>query len=307
MKTQALGLLAGIAIAAAALSPASAADYRFVVVPKVVHPWFDIVVDGARDAAAMLSEQTGDNFEIEYLAPQTASVVEQNNIVERAIATNPTGIMMAMLDPAANEPVLQEAIDRDISVVIFTNYGRNEALGVPVVGNDMCQMARDAAHEVARMIGEEGEMALMLGVPTAPTHAIRAECGLAALEEYPGIEVVAQGIDNDSIEQAQEQAAAIMQANPNLKGWIAGSGAGPIGIGQAIREAGLVGQVQYVGFDNLKQMVELVDEGITPMSLSTNPHMQGFWSILIMWQEALGNPGPEVFDTGYYTILPGEG
>ena len=288
MKTQALGLLAGIAIAAAALSPASAADYRFVVVPKVVHPWFDIVVDGARDAAAMLSEQTGDNFEIEYLAPQTASVVEQNNIVERAIATNPTGIMIDMLDPAANEPVLQEAIDRDISVVIFTNYGRNEALGVPVVG-------------------EEGEMALMLGVPTAPTHAIRAECGLAALEEYPGIEVVAQGIDNDSIEQAQEQAAAIMQANPNLKGWIAGSGAGPIGIGQAIREAGLVGQVQYVGFDNLKQMVELVDEGITPMSLSTNPHMQGFWSILIMWQEALGNPGPEVFDTGYYTILPGEG
>ena len=295
-----IGVLVGGLIPTAAL----AEEYRFVVVPKVVHPWFDIVTDGARDAAAMLTEQTGDKFEIEYLAPQTASVVEQNNIVERAIATRPTGIMIDMLDPAANHAVLQEAIDRGISVVIFDNFGANRELNVPVLGNDLCQMATDAAHEVARLIGEEGEVALMLGVPTAPTHATRAECGKAALAEYPGIKLVAQGIDNDSIEKAQEQAAAVMQANPNLEGWIASSGAGPIGIGQAIVEAGKVGKIHYVGFDNLVQMVELVDKGVTPMSLSTNPHMQGFWSIIIMWQEALGNRGPEVFDTGYYQILP---
>ena len=307
MRFHARGVVAGVAVALATATAGFADEYRFVVVPKVVHPWFDIVADGAREAAKMLSEQTGDTFEIEYLAPQSASVVEQNNIVERAIATRPTGIMIDMLDPAANEPVLQEAKDRGISVVIFDNFGKNDALKVPVLGNDLCQMATDAAHEVARLIGEEGEVALMLGVPTAPTHKTRADCGTAALAEYPGIELVAQGIDNDSIEKAQEQAAAIMQANPNLKGWIASSGAGPIGIGQAIREAGLTGKVQYVGFDNLVQMVELVDDGITPMSLSTNPHMQGFWSVIIMWQEALGNPGPEVFDTGYYTILPGQG
>lgn len=298
-------LLLGAALMALVPFSASAAEtYKFVVVSKTVHPWFDIVVEGANAAAKMLQEQTGDTFEIEYLAPQTANVVEQNNLVERAIATQPAGIMIDMNDPAGNEPVLQEAIDQGIPVVIFDNFGRNTNLNVPVVGNDLCQMAIDGANELAKLIGEEGEVAVMLGVPTAPTHETRARCGQEALAKFPKIKIVAQGIDNDSIEQAQNQAATIMQAHPNLKGWIASSGAGPIGIGQAIVEAGKVGKVQFIGIDNLAQMVDLVNKGVTPMSLSTQPFQQGYWSTIIMWQKKLGQAGPEVFDTGYYKILP---
>jgi ribose transport system substrate-binding protein len=298
-------LLLGTALVALLPFAASAADsYKFVVVSKTVHPWFDIVVNGAKAAAKMLHEQTGKDFEIEYLAPQSANVVEQNNLVERAIATQPAGIMIDMNDPAGNEPVLQEAIDQGIPVVVYDNFGRNSTLKVPVVGNNLCQQATDGANELAKLIGEEGEVAVMLGVPTAPTHATRAKCGQDALAKYPKIKIVAQGIDNDSIEQAQQQAATIMQANPNLKGWIAASGAGPIGIGQAIVEAGKTGKVQFIGIDNLTQMVDLVNKGVTPMSLSTDPFKQGYWATIIMWQKKLGQDGPEVFDTGYYRIDP---
>ncbi len=283
---------------------AEAKEYRFVVVPKVVHPWFDIVVNGAKDAAKMLESQTKDTFKIEYLAPQSANVVEQNNIVERAVATHPDGIMIDMDDPAANVPVLQEALDQGIPVVVFDNFGTVKGLDVPVVGNDLCLMATEGAERLAKLIGEEGEVAVMLGVPTAPTHATRAACAQKALAAYPKIKIVAQGIDNDSIETAQSQAAAIMQGHPNLKGWVEASGAGPIGIGQAIKEANKVGKVQFVGIDNLTQMVELVNQHVADSSISTNPHMQGFWSTIIMWQAKLGNKGPAVFDTGFYTIKP---
>jgi ribose transport system substrate-binding protein len=298
-----------LATAFAALLPfatgaQAAENYRFVVVSKTVHPWFDIVVDGAKAAAKMLHEQTGGNFKIEYLAPTSANVVEQNDLVERAIATHPDGIMIDEDDPGANKPVLQEALNQKIPVVIFDNFGINKDLGVPVMGNDLCQQAADEANDLAKLIGDKGEVAVMLGVPTAPTHATRARCGVAALKKYPDIKIVAQGIDNDSIEQAQQQAATIMQAHPNLKGWITASGSGPIGIGQAIEEAHKVGKVQFIGTDNLKEMVDLVNKGVTPMSLSTNPFMQGYWSTIIMWQKKLGQPGPAVFDTGYYTILP---
>ena len=51
-------LITAAAVAAGVLwasaDVAAAKDYRFVIVPKVVHPWFDLVHDGAKDAAAYL-------------------------------------------------------------------------------------------------------------------------------------------------------------------------------------------------------------------------------------------------------------
>ena len=79
-------VLATVLAAASALcltaAVANAKDYRFVLVPKVVHPWFDLVHDGANDAAAYLKKTAGANVKVDYLAPQQANVVEQNEILD---------------------------------------------------------------------------------------------------------------------------------------------------------------------------------------------------------------------------------
>ena len=59
------------------------AEYKFVIVPKVVHPWFDQVNEGAKKAAKMIEDQTGSKVSIDYRAPQSADVVMQNEILER--------------------------------------------------------------------------------------------------------------------------------------------------------------------------------------------------------------------------------
>lgn len=96
-------VVAGVGMAIAA-GPAFAQEpqdsYRFVMVPKVVHPWFDVVFTGAEDAAALIEQVTGATVEVEYRAPQSADVVEQNQIIERTIATRPDGIMIDPLDAA---------------------------------------------------------------------------------------------------------------------------------------------------------------------------------------------------------------
>src|SRR6516225_9853926 len=77
----ALGAAGGLVPATAV--PAHAAtmkSYRFVIVPKVVHPWFDAVVDGAKQQAKLMEEATGAKFVIDYRAPAKADVVMQNTI-----------------------------------------------------------------------------------------------------------------------------------------------------------------------------------------------------------------------------------
>ena len=59
------------------------------------------------------------------------------------------------------------------------------------------------------------KVALIEGVPTAPNHKKRFETSKEFFK-LPEIEIVAEGVDNDSIEQAQKQAAAIIAAHLTL-------------------------------------------------------------------------------------------
>jgi len=300
-------LLPALICAAAVALPmtASAADdqdpLRFVLVPKVVHPWFDAVNNGAEEAAKMLTEATGREVVVEYRAPQKADVIEQNDIISRAIATQPDGIMIDLLDGKGNRVVLEDAADQGIPVTVFDSVPP-EGMALTSVGADFCEQANIASERLVKLLGGKGEVAIMMGVPTAPNHAIRADCHQKTFAKYPDIKVVATGIDNDSIETAQKQAAAIMQANPNLRGWVACDAAGPIGIGQAIKEAGKTGDVIAVGLDNLPDLLAMIKEGVVESSSSSMPEMQGYWSVIATWQMSMGKMTPKYIDTGIAVI-----
>ena len=301
-KLATLAVLAAVSLPAAAMAQDAPGtvkkdSYRFVVVPKVVHPWFDKVNEGAQQAAAALKAQTGANVEVVYSAPQSADVVQQNQIIDSALATHPDGLALDLLDPSGNRASLEEAQSQEIPLVLFDSVPP-EGMSITHSGSDFCEQAKSAARRLVEVLGGAGEVAIMMGVPTAPNHSIRADCHREVFKEHPGIKVVAEGIDNDSIETAQQQAAAIMQANPNLKGWVASDAAGPIGIGQAIVEAGKQGKVALVGLDNLPEMLDMIRSGVADSSSASQPELQGYWSVMALWAQATGAPVPDYLDTG---------
>lgn len=281
----------------AARAADTGAPLRFVLIPKTVHPWFDKVNTGAHAAADLLARLTGRQIEIEYRAPQTADVSSQNDIIERAVATHPDGLILDLLDEKGNHATMQEAVDEKVPMTVFDSLPP-EGMDVTAVGADFCEQGTIAAQRLASLIGGKGEVAIMMGVPTAPNHSLRAQCERTAFAKYPGITVVATGIDNDSIETAQKQAAAVMQAHPDLAGWVACDASGPVGIGQAIRESGRTGKVREVGLDNLNDMIQLIHDGVADSSASSRPEMQGYWAVVAAWQRALGQKTPKYIDTG---------
>jgi ribose transport system substrate-binding protein len=298
--TTKLGLLSAVGLATLLASTSASAagkEYKFVIVPKVVHPWFDQVNEGAKKAAAMIEKETGNKVTIDYRAPQSADVVMQNEILERSIATNPTGIALDLLDPAGNRAVIDEALKRKIPVVVFDSEPP-EGLPLTSVGGDFAAQAKVASERLAKLLNQEGEVAIMQGVPTAPNHKIRAETHRAVFAKYPKMKVVAEGVDNDDIERGQKEAAAIISAHPNLRGWVACDASGPIGVGLAIKEAGKTGKILSVGLDDLSQLIELVKEGVVESSSASRPQMQGYWAVMALWQQSLGVPTPGKIDTG---------
>ena len=296
--------LTGLAIAAAlgttilggVISAQAADDLTFVVVPKCVHAWFDEVNKGAVLQAEALSEQLGVEVKIDYRAPQTADVVEQNSTLEQAAATHPDGIALDPVDYEGSKAVIEEIQAQGIPVILF-DAPSPEGSGLTSVGNDFTEQAQLASKKLAEILGGEGKVAVMQGFPSAPNHAERYEAHLAALAEYPGIEVIDGGIDNDNVETAQQQAAAVLAANPDLAGYLNCDACGS-GVAAAIEEAGKAGQVKFVSMDNLIEILDYVKTGTITATSSTIPQMQGSMAVLMMWQASLGIEIPAKVDTG---------
>lgn len=276
-------------------------DLTFVLVSKVVHPWFDEVNKGAQAQAKALSEQLGVKVTVNYLAPPVADVAEQNTILQNAAATHPDGIALDPLDAVGNAQVISEIRKQGIPVVFFDSP-TPEGSDITSVGNDFTEQGNIAAERLVKLLGGKGKVAIMQGVPTAPNHNQRYEAQKATLAKYPGITVVDGGIDNDDIQTAQSQAAAVMASNPDLAGYLMCDASAPTGIAAALKEAGKIGKIKVVGMDSLKPILETIRDGVLDSTSATVPQVQGSMSILMLWQSTLGIIIPKTVDTGIDVI-----
>lgn len=277
--------------------------YRFVMIPILAQAWFDIVYEASERAAETLESALGTEIVIDYQAAQEADIVAQNELLERAIATQPDGIAIDPIDIESQLPIIQEARDRGIPVVMYAAIAPEGEL-IPHIGNDFYEQGLAAANAILERIDYEGKVAIIHGVPTNTPHADRFQAYQDRFAEFPAVEVVATAFDYDDIEIAQREAAAILSAHPDLDAFAVCDAAGPVGVGYALREAGRVGQVQYVGIDDLPQLQELMREGVLDLSVATKPNNIGEWVTVSLMMSNLGLDPIIWYDTKYGLLTP---
>ena len=269
---------------------------RFIIVPKVAHPWYDEVNAGARAQAATLARELGVEVAVDYAPPSVCDAAEQNAILDRLAASRPTGVAVDPVDTVGHMAAIHRLRSQGIPVVLFDSPSPDPS--ITSVGNDFAQQGTIAAERLVRLIGASGKVAVMQGFPSAPNHKARYDAQLAVLKMHPGIRVVDGGIDNDDIETARRQAAAVLASHQDLCGYLCCDASGPIGIAAAIREAGKAGKVKVVGIDSIRPILEAVKEGVIDSSSATIPRLQGSMSILMLWQASVGLRTPQSVDTG---------
>jgi len=273
-----------------------AKSLRFIIVPKVSHPWCDEVHKGALAQAKLLSRELSGEIIIEYMPPSAADAHEQNAILERVAQSSPNGIALDPVDAVGHMAAIKRVKDQGIPIVLFDSPSPDAS--ITSVGNNFAEQGRIAAERLVKLIGAQGKVAIMQGYPTAPNHKERYEAQRAVLMQYPGITPVDGGIDNDNIETARQQAAKVLASNPDLSGYLCCDASGPVGIAAAIKDAGKVGKVKIVSMDGIKPILDAIKEGVIESSSATIPKMQGSMAVLMLWQASLGLPLPQKIDTG---------
>jgi ribose transport system substrate-binding protein len=292
--------IALLAVSVLCAAPAKK-ELHFVIIPKVVHPWYDVVRQGAVEAADFIFKQTGQKIVIDYRAPSQADVVVHNDTIARAIATKPDGIAVAVLDANTNAVQLKESIKHGIPTLIFDSIAP-EGMEIPVVGCDYVNQGAQMAEALAKAMNFKGSVGILIGFPSAPNHQQRVEGIKKVIAKYPGMKIAAEGVDNDDIETASKAAAALISANPGLGGMLGVNAAGPIGIGIAIKEAGMKGKIQFIGEEDLEQMMQQMKEGIASATSVQRTKQIGYWVTMDLWIANRGLKMPPKVDTGSFLI-----
>lgn len=271
-----------------------------VFIPKVVHPWYDVVAAGATKAAEEL-KANGIDVSVEWDSPPQADVADQNRRIETDIGRHPDGLAVSCLDAASNVQLLKEAVAANVNLITFDTFCSDEFAFVGHKGN--YQDGADLADFLADKIGGKGKVGILSGSLTATNHAERVQGFKEQMAKaHPDVEIVFEQPDEDNLEKAVSLTENALQANPDIVGIFGSNASNPIGAARAVKTAGLAGKVHIVGMDDLPETLDFIKEGVIDGVKAQRQWEIGYWTVKYLVAKAQNHTIPHEHATGSQII-----
>ena len=284
-----------------AADPTSGDKPVYVFLPKSLNnPYWVDARKGMEDAAAKLG------VEAKFLGPDTDDAAAQVAIFDSILATKPAGIAISPNDPASVRDNIAKATAAGIPVIAWDGpVPDSDVLGY--IGTDNFAAGTQAGEALAKSVGEKGKVAVVIGSLSAVNLNQRLDGVKKALSKYPDIELVATQVSGESIATAQSASETILQANPDLAGFIGIGGSDLPGIAGALKSADKCGKVKAVGFDVVPQGIEGMKGGCVDALISQKPFGMTAQALQILVDFHAKTSKLEdnfVVDTGVDTVTP---
>ncbi|HEY6388062.1 MAG TPA: autoinducer 2 ABC transporter substrate-binding protein [Candidatus Acidoferrum sp.] len=228
----------------------------FVMVPKLVGiPYFN----SARDGAAQEAGRLGLHFF--YTGPTAADASLQVDVIAGLLARHPAVLAVSCDDANALTPVLRRARRYGIPVLTWDADAQPDARDWFVSQVEDETLGRHVMDVLAEQLGGRGQYAIITGSLTASNlNAWLFWMKKQQQEKYPEMQLVAVVAGNDDQQQSFVQAQSLLEAYPNLRGFIGNSSAAPPAIARAIEQARLAGQIAIVGLSTPNLMRHYLED-----------------------------------------------
>ena len=309
MKLNTLGAFAGAAFALTATQALAASqqslitpvtkELTFVFIPKVIHPWYDVVTEGGKFAVEEFAKK-GIKINMIWDQPPKADVADQNARIEANIGRHPDGLAVACLDQATNVQLLKESVKAGIKTITFNSFCDD---AFPFIGPKSSEQdGYDLGDFLAKKLEGKGKIAILSGSLTASDHVQRITGFKRALAEHAGMQIVFEQPDDDILENAVTLTENALSANPDLAGIFASNASNPIGAARAVENAGKSGKVAIVGMDDLPEAVEFVCKGTIDALKAQRQWDMGYWAVSYLVAMNENHTYPMFHNTGSHFL-----
>ncbi|PZD94412.1 sugar ABC transporter substrate-binding protein [Paenibacillus sambharensis] len=243
---------------------------------------------GFEDAAQVLG------VSVEYRGATQYDINEQITVLEQVIARKPAGIALSAMDPEALVPTIDKAVEAGIPVVLFDS-GAPSSRAYSFLGTDNYNAGEAAAHKMAELIGQRGAVAVVTR-PGQLNHQERTAGFRSVIDsEYPEIDIVAVTDGEGDQLESEEVARSLLAEYPELVGVFATEANGGVGVGRAVKSAGMLPQVRIISFDTDKGTLDMVKEGTIAATLAQGTWNMGYWALMHLFhlEHDIAQPGAE--------------
>jgi ribose transport system substrate-binding protein len=284
--------------AAATTAPAggetAAKPYIPVISKGFQHQFWQAVKLGSEKAAKDF------NVDITFEGPGSESEVDkQIEMLQTALDKKPAAICFAALDSKAAIPLLEKAKAAGIPVVGFDS-GVDSDIPVATAATDNLAAAAAAADKMAEAIGGEGEVAIIAHDQTSRTGIDRVKGFTDQIAaKYPNIKIVSTEYGAGDPLKSTEIVKAVIQANPNLKGYFGANEGSMKGVMNGVKETGKEGAIVMIGYDAGKQLKDAIKAGTVLGAISQDPVGIGYKCVEAAVKAIKGEKVDKVIDTGF--------
>jgi ribose transport system substrate-binding protein len=299
-----LGILAGCAPAAAPTqapaaatqAPAAGAKPYIPVISKgFQHQFWQAVKAGSEKAAQDF------NVDITFEGPETEAMVDkQMEMLQTAIDKKPAAICFAAVDSKAAIPLLEKAKAANIPIIGFDS-GVDSDIPVTTAATDNIAAAAAAADKMAELIGGSGNVAIIAHDQTSRTGIDRVKGFTDQINsKYPNIKIVATQYGGGDQLKSTDLAKAIIQSNPDLKGFFGANEGSIIGVLNGVHELGKDGKIVVIGYDSGKQQLDAIRSGVEAGAITQDPIGIGYKCVEAAVKAMKGESLPKTIDTGFH-------
>ncbi len=257
--------------------------------------YWQAVMKGAQKAAQDY------NVIVSFEGPENESMVsEQVEMLSAALARNPSALCIAALDSTAVIPLLQKAKAAKIPVIGFDS-GVDSPIAVTTAATDNAAAAALAADKMAALIGGSGKVGLIVKDGTSRTAVDRRDGFLRAMKKWHSrIEVIGPQYSGGDVLKSTEIAKAMIQANPDIRGIIAGDEASAIGVVKAVQGFDLAGKLVVIGYDSGSAQIDAIRSGVMAGAVTQDPIRIGYLAVEAAVRVIMGRRVSRTIDTGFH-------
>ena len=292
-----LVLAGGLAASAVQIPAAQPAGRPYIplISKGFQHQFWQAVKQGALQAAKDY------NVTVTFEGPESESMVDkQIEMLQAALDKKPNAIGLAALDSKAVIPLLERARADHIPVIGFDS-GVDSDIPVTTAATNNIAAAALAADKLAALIGDQGEIAVVVHDQTSRTGIDRRDGFVSQIKrKHPKITIVDVQYGGGDHLKSTDLAKAIMQSHPNLKGFFGANEGSAIGVLNGVVELKKQGKVAVVGYDSGQAQMDAIRSGVMAGAITQNPVGIGYKCVEAAVKALKGEKLPKNIDTGFF-------
>jgi ribose transport system substrate-binding protein len=248
-----------------------------VIIKGLDNPYFGAMAQGVREEAkkrgvSVTIQEAANVSDVAGQADRLTTLAAQNYgcyIVNPASATNLLQPLVGI--SGKGKPIVN--IDLPISM---SAAAKAHVKISTYIGTDNVAAGKLGGKTLAGLIPQGSEIALIGGVAGDPTSNARLTGFKAGAAGLNVVETVAANWDTNT---ALTAAQNVLQAHPNVKGFLVANDTMVLGVVQALRTSGKIGSIKAVGVDGITDAIKSVAAGEEAADVSQYPYADGAMAV----------------------------